>query len=56
MKFIHRGSIYGSNEIDRLIFENIIYSLFWRKNFIEFLSKYKIKNKESEDEGILFIL
>ena len=48
------GGIYGSNEIDRLIFENIINSLFGCKNFKEFLSKYKIKNKESEDEGILF--
>ena len=48
------GGIYGSNEIDRMIFENIINSLFGCKNFKEFLSKYKIKNKESEDEGILF--
>ena len=48
------GGIYGSNEIDRLIFENIINSLFGCKNFKEFLSKYKIKNKESEDGGILF--
>ena len=37
-----------------MIFENIINSLFGCKNFNEFLSKYKIKNKESEDEGILF--
>ena len=48
------GGIYGSNEIDRMIFENVINLLFGCKNFKEFLSKYKIKNKESEDEGILF--
>ena len=48
------GGIYGSNEIDRLIFENIIYSLFGCKNFRDFLSKYKIKDNEKVDEGILF--
>ena len=37
-----------------MIFENIIYSLFGCKNFKEFLTKYKTKNKESEDEEILF--
>ena len=48
------GGIYGSNEIDRLIFEDIIYSLFGCKNFTDFLSKYKIKDNENVDEGILF--
>ena len=49
------GGKYGSNEIDRLIYEEIILSLFGCKDFNSFYLKYKRYNKEDiDDEGELF--
>jgi len=48
------GGIYGSNEIDRHIFEDIIYPLFGCKNFKDFSSKIKVKDNEEINEKILF--
>ena len=48
------GGIYGSNEIDRHIFEDIIYPLFGCKNFKDFLSKIKVIDNEEINEKILF--
>ena len=49
------GGQYGSNEIDRLIFEEIILSLFGCKDFNNFYLKYKrYNNDEIDDEGELF--
>ena len=45
------GGNYGSNEIDKLIFEEIIFSLFKCKDFNGFYSKYKRKNKDNIEEG-----
>ena len=41
-------------QIDRLIYEEIILSLFKIKNFNTFLSKYKRINNDCIDEGDLF--
>ncbi len=50
------GGKYGSNEIDKLIFEEIILLLFGCKDFNSFYKKYKRNNKEGiiDDEGELF--
>ena len=49
------GGKYGSNEIDRLIFEEIIFGLFGCKDFDTFYSKYKrYNNEKSDDAGTLF--
>ena len=49
------GGNYGSNEIDKLIFEEIILSLFGCKDFNSFYEKYKRLHKEvTDDEGELF--
>ena len=49
------GGKYGSNEIDKLIYEELIFSLFGCKDFNSFYKKYKKKNKEEiDDEGELF--
>ena len=45
------GGKYGSNEIDRLIYEEIILKLFGCKDFNSFYSKYKKHNKDKSDEG-----
>lgn len=46
-----RGGNFGSNEIDRLFFEEIIFGLFECKDFNTFYSKYK-SIKEKNKEGI----
>ena len=50
------GGKYGSNEIDRLIFEEIIFGLFGCKDFNTFFYKYKRNSKEEidDDAGTLF--
>ena len=49
------GGQYGSNEIDRLIYEEIILSLFHCKDFNNFYLKYRKYNKdEIDDKGELF--
>ena len=39
------GGKYGSNEIDKLIYEEVIFSLFACKDFNNFYKKYKRKKK-----------
>jgi len=52
------GGNYGSNEIDKYIFKDIIFKLFGCLNFNGYISKYKKKNSENKedniDEGELF--
>ena len=49
------GGKFGSNEIDRLIYEEIILKIFGCKDFNSFYSKYKRFNKDESDEfGELF--
>ena len=52
------GGNYGSNEIDKYIFKDIIFKLFGCLNFNGYISKYKKKNSASKednvDEGELF--
>jgi len=52
------GGNYGSNEIDKYIFEDIIFKLFGCLNFNGYISKYKKKNSANKedyvDEGELF--
>ena len=42
------GGDYGSNEIDKKIFKNIIYKLFCYENFNSLLKIYKEKEKDEE--------
>ena len=48
------GGNYGSNEIDRKIFDNIIYKLFGYKDFPTILEKYRELDLEEKDESVLF--
>ena len=48
------GGNYGSNEIDKKIFDCIIYKLFGYKNFPPILEKYKELDLEEKDESVLF--
>ena len=45
------GGKYGSNEIDKLIYEEVIFSLFACKDFNNFYKKYKRKKKDDFDEA-----
>ena len=45
------GGNFGSNEIDKKIFNEIIYKLFKCKDFITFYAKYKKINDDDDDEG-----
>ena len=47
------GGNYGSNEIDKKIFEDIIYSLFGFKNFEQLLDKFQKMNM-NEDKEVIF--
>ena len=47
------GGNYGSNEIDKKIFNELIYDLFGYRNFNEAKKKFKEKNIP-EDEGVFF--
>jgi hypothetical protein len=44
------GGNYGSNEIDKQIFKDIIFKLFNCQDFNTFYKKYKYTNNDSEDE------
>jgi len=48
------GGNYGSNEIDKKIFDNIIYKLFGYKDFPTILEKYRDLDLEEKDESVLF--
>lgn len=48
------GGAFGSNEIDKSIFKDIILNLFGCQDFNSFCSKYKKYNKDIFDEGELF--
>ena len=50
------GGNFGSNEIDKYIFKDIIFKLFGCKDFNTFYFKYKKKNKNEndDDKGDLF--
>ena len=51
------GGNFGSNEIDKLVFKEIILKLFGCQDFNTFFLKYKSKNKdvnEKNEEGELF--
>ena len=48
------GGNYGSNEIDRLLFTEIIYKIFDIRDFNEYKIEYKRLKKNEEDEGSLF--
>ena len=48
------GGNYGSNEIDKEIFDNIIYKLFGYKGFPSIQEKYKELDLEEKDECVLF--
>lgn len=48
------GGNYGSNEIDKKIFETIIYQLFGYKDFPSLLNKYQTLDLDEKDEGLLF--
>ena len=43
------GGNFGSNEIDKLIFQEIIFKLFGCKDFNDFYLKYKKKNGNNEE-------
>jgi molecular chaperone DnaK (HSP70) len=45
------GGNYGSNEIDKKIFKNIIYKLFGFEDFNSLLKKYKEKEKDDDDDN-----
>ena len=47
------GGNYGSNEIDKKIFEDIIYSIFGFKNFEQLLDKFQKLNM-NEDKEVIF--
>ena len=48
------GGKYGSNEINKLFFEEIIFKIFDCKDYNTYYKKYTKKNKNVEQEGILF--
>ena len=48
------GGAFGSNEIDKSIFKDVIMKLFGCQDFYTFCSKYKKYNKEIFDEGELY--
>jgi len=48
------GGKLGSNEINKLFFEDIIYKIFECKDFNTYYKKYMELNKRVEDEGILY--
>jgi hypothetical protein len=48
------GGNYGSNEIDKKIFDTIIYQLFGYKDYPSLLKKYRTLDLEEKDESVLF--
>jgi len=49
------GGKYGSDEIDKNFFEDIVYTIFDCKDFNSYYEKYKQLNQNGEDEKALFI-
>ena len=49
------GGDYGSNEIDKLLFSEIIKEIFGVKDFNEYKEEYMRLNENEEDESSLFI-
>lgn len=45
------GGIYGSNEINNKIFEDIIYKIFGFKDFVSLLNEYKLSDFREGEEG-----
>ena len=48
------GGKFGSNEINKLIFEEIIFKIFECKDFNTYYSKFKEINRNCEDEEVLY--
>jgi len=48
------GGKFGSNEINKLFFKDIVFKIFDCKDYNTFYKKYKEINKDVEDEGLLF--
>ena len=48
------GGKFGSNEINKLFFEDIVFKIFDCKDFNTYYKKYKEFNEKVEDEGILY--
>jgi len=48
------GGKLGSNEINKIFFEDIVYKIFDCKDFNTYYKKYMELNKNVEDEGILY--
>ena len=48
------GGKFGSNEINKLIFEEIIFKIFECKDFNTFYTKYKEINDNFDDEEMLY--
>ncbi len=48
------GGNYGSNEIDRQLFEDLIFNLFGYKNFKSLHQKFKELKMNKDDEEVLF--
>ena len=48
------GGKFGSNEINKLIFDEIIFKIFECKDFNTYFSKFKEINRISEDEEVLY--
>ena len=48
------GGKFGSNEINKIFFEDIVFKIFDCKDYNTFYKKYKEINNNVEDEGTLF--
>lgn len=48
------GGDYGSNQIDKQIFEDVIFKIFGYKDFINLLEKFKKINEEENEEEVIF--
>ena len=48
------GGDYGSNELDKKIFNNIIYKIFGYKDFFSLKEKYQELDLDDKDETVLF--
>ena len=48
------GGKFGSNEINKLFFKDIVFKIFDCKDYNTFYKKYKEIKKDDEDEGLLF--
>ena len=48
------GGKYGSEEINKLLFEDIVYKIFDCADFNTYYKKYKQSNENGDDEKTLF--